>query len=372
MRIIISGGGTGGHIYPALAIVTELERIVGSPDVLFVGTQEGLESDIVPKAGYKMKTIEVGGLQRQLSWRNVQTLLKTVGGIWQSRSIIRDFRPDIVIGTGGYVCGPILLMAALLKIPTLIQEQNAIPGITNKILARFVDKIAVGYAEAIPRFPVTGKAVVTGNPIRSDVMAISREQGQAELGLDSDKLTLLVSGGSRGAQSINQATVTVAKALAGRPGIQMLHVTGKNDYNNIVGLYNQNGIEPEKTGNISIKPYLYNMPHALAAADLAVFRAGAIGLAELTARGVPSILVPYPYAAEDHQEHNARVLEMNGAALVIRDADLTGNVLLTAIESILADPKRRQAMTQASKSMGRPDAATRIAELALGLARRKW
>lgn len=371
MRIIISGGGTGGHIYPALAIVTELERLVDSAEVLFVGTEAGLEADIVPKAGYKMKTIAVGGLERQISWRNVQTLLKTVKGFWQSRAIIQEFRPDIVIGTGGYVCGPILLMAALLKIPTLIQEQNAIPGITNKLLARFVDKVAVGYAEAIPRFPVTGKVVVTGNPIRSDVMAISREQGQTELGLKPDKLTLLISGGSRGAQSINLATVTVAKELAGRPGIQLLHVTGQSDYNNIVGLYNQNGIEPEKNGNISIKPYLYNMPHALAAADLAVFRAGAIGLAELTARGVPAILVPYPYAAENHQEHNARALETNGAALVIRDADLTGSVLLTAIESIVTDSPRRQAMARASKNMGRPDAATRIAELAIGLVRRK-
>ncbi|MDF2500753.1 MAG: murG [Anaerosporomusa subterranea] len=191
MRIIISGGGTGGHIYPALAIVKELERLANPAEILFVGTKEGLESDIVPKEGYRLKTIEVGSLERQLSWRNVQTLAKTVGGIWQSRSILQEFQPDIVIGTGGYVCGPVLLMASLLKIPTLIQEQNAIPGVTNKILARFVDKIAVGYAEAIPRFPVARKVVVTGNPIRSDVMEITRDQGQRELGLDPDKLTKL-------------------------------------------------------------------------------------------------------------------------------------------------------------------------------------
>jgi UDP-N-acetylglucosamine--N-acetylmuramyl-(pentapeptide) pyrophosphoryl-undecaprenol N-acetylglucosamine transferase len=371
MRIIISGGGTGGHIYPALAIVKELERLANPAEILFVGTKEGLESDIVPKEGYRLKTIEVGSLERQLSWRNVQTLAKTVGGIWQSRSILQEFQPDIVIGTGGYVCGPVLLMASLLKIPTLIQEQNAIPGVTNKILARFVDKIAVGYAEAIPRFPVARKVVVTGNPIRSDVMEITRDQGQRELGLDPDKLTLLVSGGSRGAQSINKAAILVSKVLAERAGIQVLHVTGKSDYNNIVGLYNQIGIEPEKNGNISIRPYLYNMPHALAAADLAVFRAGAIGLAELTARGIPSVLVPYPYAAENHQEHNARVLETNGAALVIRDADLTGEHLLSAIEGLLADPQKRLAMAEASKAMGRPYAAQRIAEMAIAQARGK-
>jgi UDP-N-acetylglucosamine--N-acetylmuramyl-(pentapeptide) pyrophosphoryl-undecaprenol N-acetylglucosamine transferase len=262
-------------------------------------------------------------------------------------------------------------MASLLKIPTLVQEQNAIPGVTNKILARFVDKIAVGYAEAIPRFPDARKVVITGNPIRSDVMEITREQGQHELCLDPEKLTLLVSGGSRGAQSINKAMVAVSRALAGRAGIQVLHVTGQSDYNNIVGLYNQNGIEPENSGNISVRPYLYNMPHALAAADLAVFRAGAIGLAELTARGIPSILVPYPYASENHQEYNARVLERNGAALVIRDADLTGGSLLTAIEKLLVEPQKRQTMAHASKSMGRPEAATRIAELAIAQARVK-
>lgn len=373
MRIIISGGGTGGHIYPALAIVKQLERLANPAEILFVGTQEGLEADIVPKAGYRLQTIHVGGLERQLSWRNVQTLLRTVGGVWQSRSILREFHPDIVIGTGGYVCGPVLLMASLLKIPTLIQEQNAIPGVTNRILARFVDKIAVGYAEAIPRFAAARKTVVTGNPIRADVMEITREQGQRELGLAADKLTILVSGGSRGAQSINKATVAAAQALAQRPGIQLLHVTGKSDYNNVVGLYNQIGIEPEKNGNINIRPYLYNMPHALAAADFAVFRAGAIGLAELTARGIPAVLVPYPYAAENHQEHNARVLEANGAAVVIRDADLNGERLLNVIENVLANPQKRRAMAQASKNMGRPQAAERIAELAIAQARgKRW
>ncbi|MDU4959739.1 MAG: undecaprenyldiphospho-muramoylpentapeptide beta-N-acetylglucosaminyltransferase [Sporomusaceae bacterium] len=371
MRILISGGGTGGHIYPALAIVKALERLAEPAEIVFVGTQEGLESDIVPKEGYQLLTIQVGGLERRLSWRNVQTLARTLGGVWQSRAILRRFQPDIVIGTGGYVCGPVLLMASLLNIPSLIQEQNAIPGITNRILARFADRIAVGYAEAIPRFAATSKTVVTGNPIRDDVMAISREQGQQELGLDPDKLTILISGGSRGAQSINKAAIPVVKALASRPGIQLLHVTGKNDYNNIVGLYNQAGIEPGKNGNISIRPYLYNMPHALAAADLAVFRAGAIGLAELTARGIPAILVPYPYAAENHQEHNARVLEANGAAVVIRDAELNGDALLAAMEDLLADPQKRLAMARASKSMGRPEAAARIAELAVSLARGK-
>lgn len=365
MRIIISGGGTGGHIYPALAIADELKNLAAPAEILFVGTKQGLESDIVPKAGYQLKLIEVGGLERRLSWENIKTLSRTVGGLWQSRAIIAQFRPDIVIGTGGYVCGPVLLIASLLKIPTLIQEQNAIPGVTNKILARFVDKVAVGYAEAIPRFPVPGKVVITGNPIRSEIMAVTREQGQRELGLAPGKLTLLVSGGSRGAHSINKAMTIAAKGIVGREEIQVLHITGKNDYNNIVGLYSQNGIDPEKNGNIIVKPYLYNMPQALAAADLAVFRAGAIGLAELTARGIPAVLVPYPYAAENHQEHNARVLEKHGAAVVIRDADLTGEILLAELESLFSNKERRESMAKASQGIGHPDAAQVIAKLAL-------
>lgn len=371
MRVIISGGGTGGHIYPALAIAKELERLVPGTKILFVGTKEGLEADIVPKEGYMFTTVAVAGLERRLSWQNVLTLGRTINGLWQSRAIIHEFQPDIVIGTGGYVCGPVLLMASLLRIPTLVQEQNAIPGVTNKILGRFVDKIAVGYSEASRYFAAAKKVVVTGNPIRSNVMGITRDEGEQELGLASGKKTILVSGGSRGAQTINKAMIAVSKALAGRADIQVLHVTGKNDYNNIVGLYSQIGIEPEKSGNIIVRPYLYNMPHALAAADLAIFRAGAIGLAELTARGVPAILVPYPYAAENHQEHNAQVLEKNGAAVIIRDAELTSELLLSVIESLLSDPQKRLAMAQASKRMGRPNAAMQIAEMAIMQARTK-
>ena len=356
---------------PPLLLLIELERLAPGTQILFVGTKEGLEADIVPKEGYRFKTVSVGGLERRLSWKNVQTIGRTIGGLWQSRTIIHEFQPDIVIGTGGYVCGPVLLMASLLKIPTLVQEQNAIPGVTNKILARFVDKIAVGYGEAIHYFASARKVVVTGNPIRSNVMGITRVEGEQELGLATGKITILVSGGSRGAQTINKAMVAVSKALTGRADIQVLHVTGKSDYNNIAGLYREIGIDPEKSGNIIFRPYLYNMPHALAAADLAVFRAGAIGLAELTARGVPSILVPYPYAAENHQEHNAQVLEKNGASVVIRDAELTSELLLSVIESLLGDPEKRLTMAQASRRMGRPDAAVRIAELVIAQARTK-
>ncbi len=370
MKVIISGGGTGGHIYPALTIARAINDIQPA-DILFVGTGQGLEADIVPKEGFPFATVDAGGLERRLTLGNVRALFRTVAGLLESFVLVRRFRPDIVIGTGGYVCGPVLLAASLLGIPALIQEQNVIPGVTNRILARFVAKIAAGYDEAAQNFGANrDKVVVTGNPVRREVITAARAESLAALGLAPDKLTVLVAGGSRGARSINTAMADVHARFAGRPDIQILHATGSGEYNNIVGLLGQRGIDPAKTGNISIVPYLYNMPQALAAADLAIFRAGAIGLAELTVRGIPAVLIPYPYAAENHQEFNARVLEARGAAVVIRDADLSGGLLADTLETLLGDPARLQAMAAASRQLGRPEAAEAIAALAIDLAGR--
>lgn len=369
MRMIISGGGTGGHIYPAITIAREIAKLAEHCEILFVGTRQGLEADIIPKEGFDFTTIEVRGLERKLSWKNVQTLFNTVGGVWKSIQIVKAFKPDVVIGTGGYVCGPVLLAASLLKIPSMIQEQNVIPGITNKILARFVDKIAIGYKEAQAYFTEykPEQIIFTGNPIRPEVMSATREEGQAALRLSPDKLTLLVVGGSRGARSINNAMLGVHKHFSGHERIQILHVTGQNEYNSIVGNSKQTGIELSSDGNIIINPYLYNMPLALAAADLAIFRAGAVGLAELTARGIPAILVPYPYAAENHQEFNAKALEKRGAACVIADKELSSSILIDTIERLLDNPEALSDMAKKSRELGRPQAAETIARLALSL-----
>ncbi len=370
MRIIVSGGGTGGHIYPAITIIKAIKNMVDSCEVLYVGTQYGLEADIIPKEGLVFATIEVHGFERRLSWGNVANVFKAMNSVWHSKKIIKNFKPDIVIGTGGYVCGPILLAASLTGIPTLVQEQNVIPGVTNKILARFVKKIAVGYEEAAKYFYDPAKIVFTGNPIREDVISATREAGIAELGLDPKKRTVLISGGSRGARSINQAMLKVHQHFSGRKDIQLLHVTGQSEYNGIVrsvGNFKQCGIDDACGGNIIIKPYLYNMPQALAAADLAIFRAGAIGLAELTARGIPAILVPYPYAAENHQEFNASVMARQGAAVVISDAQLDGYKLVETIEELVGNPDKLNNMASASKGLGRPTAANDIARIALSL-----
>lgn len=367
MRIIVSGGGTGGHIYPAITLIKTVQSLVKPCEILYVGTREGLEADIIPQEGLPFRTIDIRGFIRKLSVSNFVTLIKAVGSLWESRKIIRDFKPDLVIGTGGYVCGPVLLTASLMGIPTMVQEQNVIPGITNRILARFVAKIAVGYADTGKYFHDREKIVFTGNPIRPEVLTATRAEGFAELGLDPAKRTILISGGSRGARSINQAMLEVHRYFVQNKSVQLLHVTGKNEYNGIVGNLMQMGIDITSTGNISIKPYLHNMPKALAIADLAVFRAGAVGLAELTALGIPSVLIPYPYAAENHQELNARVMEQRGAAVVIRDCDLTGKRLLKAVRELIGDSARLAGMAQASKALGRPEAAENIARLAIEL-----
>ncbi|HWQ62255.1 MAG TPA: undecaprenyldiphospho-muramoylpentapeptide beta-N-acetylglucosaminyltransferase [Negativicutes bacterium] len=371
MKVIISGGGTGGHIYPALTIARAINDIQPA-DILFVGTRQGLEADIVPKEGFPFATVDAGGIERRLTWGNLRAIARTFAGLFEAYGVIRRFRPDIVIGTGGYVCGPVLLTASLLGIPALIQEQNVIPGVTNRILARFVAKIAAGYPEAANNFGANkDKVIVTGNPVRREVLTATRAEGLESLGLSPDRLTLLVAGGSRGARSINTAMADVHARFAGRADIQILHATGSGEYNNIVGLLQERGIDPAKTGNISIVPYLYNMPQALAAADLAVFRAGAVGLAELTVRGIPAVLVPYPYAAENHQEFNARVLENRGAAVVIRDAELSGALLADTLEALLGDAARLRAMADASRQLGRPEAAAVIARLAIDIAARR-
>ena len=367
-RVIISGGGTGGHIYPAITIARAIADMEPT-EFLYVGSKIGLENTLIPNEGIPFVTIDVRGLERKISFRNLVTLGKTAGSLIKAEHIIHKFKPDVVIGTGGFVCGPVLLAASLSGIPTLVQEQNVIPGVTNTILSRFVKCVALGYEEAAERFKRKDILVYTGNPVRKDILTGTKDHGRALLGLDPDKFTLLVAGGSRGTRSINNAMIEVHRYCRDSKDIQILHVTGDHEYDRVVGQLE--GIDGKgRYGEGShIIPYLHHMPEALAAADLAVYRAGAVGLAELTVRGLPAILIPYPYAAEDHQRYNAQALVMCGAAKMILDKMLTGRELLEEIVHLKNDPEALKRMAQASKSKGRPQAAHDIAELALSIAK---
>ena len=365
MNIMISGGGTGGHIYPALTIYKTLETMVDA-NFLYVGTERGLESRIVPKEGIPFTTLPVQGLQRKLSLDTLVTAGKTLSSLWKANQLISEFKPDIVIGTGGYVCGPLLLAAALRGIPTLIQEQNVVPGITNKILSRFVDVVAVGYEEAIQQFPKAKQVVYTGNPVRPNVVAANREEARAYLGLQNNQTAILVAGGSRGARSINTAMQAVHEQYKGREDIKIIHATGTDEYSRVCeGLGIHEGEVYSPTSHIV--PYLNNMDMAMAASDMAIFRSGAIGLAELAVRGIPSILIPYPYAAADHQTFNAKAFVKAGASTMIVDKELDGTRLLQTVDTMLADRGCRERMAQATLQLGKPEAAIEIAKLALSI-----
>lgn len=369
MNIIVSGGGTGGHIYPAITLIRTIQRKLPEAKFLYVGTTKGLEADIVPKEGLPFTTVDLQGFERHLTLDNVRRAVKAMAGVGRAARIVRHFRPDVAIGTGGYVCGPILLAASLRHVPTLIQEQNVIPGITNRILSHFVTKIATGTEEACAHFP-RKKVVFTGNPIRREVLTARPENGWKEFGFSGERKIVLVSGGSRGARAINRAMIGVLREAAKHPEVQYLHVTGKLEYQDTLDRLAKAGVSLEKTPHIVVKPYLYDMPQAMAMADLAVFRAGATGLAELTARGVPSILVPYPYAAENHQEYNARALEKAGAARVILNRELTSEKLMSVLSELLSEPLKLKKMGEASRKLGRPQAADTIADIALSIARK--
>ncbi|WP_196599471.1 undecaprenyldiphospho-muramoylpentapeptide beta-N-acetylglucosaminyltransferase [Pectinatus frisingensis] len=370
MRFIFSGGGTGGHIYPAITLIDNIKQRHPSAQILYVGTKNGLEADIIPKEDIPFVTINIEGFARRATIKNLAVAAKALWSLCKAYRIIKKFNPDAVIGTGGYVSGPILLTAALLKIPTLVQDQNAIPGITNKILAKFVTKIACGYESACQHFP-TAKTVLTGNPIRHSVLEYSRCAAAKALQLDENKKTILVTGGSRGARRINEAMVSVYKYFINDPSVQFLHITGKTEYDRVIQNLKKNNIDIKTANNIFIKPYLYNMPKALAAADIAVSRAGAIGLSEITACGIPSILIPYPYAAENHQEFNAQALVKHDAAVMILNSELTGKRLLNELQKLLASPKHLTAMSVNSKAMGHPEAAKTIVDIIFSIIKNK-
>ncbi|MFW6305988.1 MAG: undecaprenyldiphospho-muramoylpentapeptide beta-N-acetylglucosaminyltransferase [Bacillota bacterium] len=363
MKAIITGGGTGGHIYPALAVAKSL--INKNWEVLYLGSKGGLEGEIVPAEGIDYNEVDVAPLPRKITFDLFSSIYKTTKGYFQARKYIKDFQPDIVLGTGGYVAGPVVLAASMFRIPTIIHEQNVYPGFTNRLLSRKVDLVALNFADAEKYFSKKVKArfETTGNPIREVILNTEKEKSIKELGLDSYKKTLLVFGGSQGSMSINNAMIDVYKYFAKNDDIQIIHITGKNNYIGIMEKMKDVGIELANNDNYKIMPYLKKMEYAYAVADLIVYRAGATGIAEITASGIPAILVPYPHAAGNHQEYNARTLEKHNAAVIILDEELNGQVLIENIEKLINDNKTLEKMSVNSKKIARPDAAKNIVKI---------
>lgn len=365
MRIVVSGGGTGGHIYPALALIREIQKETPDAEFLYIGTEKGLESKLVPRENIPFKSIHITGFKRSISLENVKTILRFLKGVKQSKQMIREFQADVVIGTGGYVCGPVVYAAAKMGIPTIIHEQNSVPGLTNKFLSRYVDRVAVCFTEAESFFPKE-KVVLTGNPRASEVLNQDGIKGRLSAGLNLTDPVVLIVGGSRGARPINDAVVQSLEKLGQRP-YQVLYVTGEVHYDNVKKEVEQIG-SPK---NVVIKPFIHNMPQVLAGTDLTVARAGATTLAELTSLGIPSILIPSPYVTNNHQEKNARTLSNNGAAQLLLEKDLTSESLLESIDRILLNKTKLNEMKQAAKVLGIPDSAKRLYKIMQELTAKK-
>ncbi|WP_209125817.1 undecaprenyldiphospho-muramoylpentapeptide beta-N-acetylglucosaminyltransferase [Alkalihalobacillus sp. BA299] len=365
MRVIVSGGGTGGHIYPALSLIQEIKKQYANAEILYIGTENGLESELVTRENIPFKTINITGFRRKLSFENVKTIYRFLKGTNDSKKMIKQFKPDVVVGTGGYVCGPVVFAASQLNIPTVIHEQNSVPGLTNKFLSRYVDKIVLSFPESKNFFP-EGKTVYLGNPRASEVISTSADRGRQSVGLKEGKKSVLIVGGSRGARPINDAFLEVLPEMKDFD-YQFLYVTGQVHYEKVMDAVKAKG-NPE---NVIIKPFIHNMPEVLASVDLIVARAGATTLAEITALGLPSILIPSPYVTNNHQEKNARALSVKGAAVVRLEKEMSGKVLLEDIDTIFKKAGKWEEMHKAALSLGMPNAATHFVELIADLSQKK-
>jgi UDP-N-acetylglucosamine--N-acetylmuramyl-(pentapeptide) pyrophosphoryl-undecaprenol N-acetylglucosamine transferase len=351
LKVIISGGGTGGHIYPAVAVAQELQKRLPDVDILFVGAKDRMEMEKVPKAGFKIIGLWISGLQRSLHPRNLLWPVKVGLSVLRSLDIIREFKPDVAVGFGGYASGSLLYAATLKKLPTVIHEQNSYAGITNKILKDRVDSICVAY-DRMDRFFPQNKIVKTGNPIRQDLMMVdgNREEALKFFGLETSKKTLLVIGGSLGARTINQSIEAGLEKLKDA-GLQVIWQTGKN----YVVKNNMRG------PGVDIRPFIYEMNLAYAAADLVVSRAGALSIAELAQVKKPVILVPSPNVAEDHQTKNAMALVNREAAVLVRDSDAR-EMLTNEIIALAGNEVKQVQLKNNIGTFAMPDAASRIVE----------
>lgn len=364
LKVIISGGGTGGHVYPAIAIADAIKSLQPAADILFVGAQGKMEMEKVPEAGYPIEGLWISGLQRKLTADNLLFPFKLISSLLKARGIIGRFKPDVVVGVGGYASGPIMKAANRAGIPTIIQEQNGYAGLTNKLLAQQALRVCVAYPGMERYFPAQ-KLQFTGNPVRRDILSLQglREPAAAHFGLAHDRPTLLVIGGSLGALTLNESMAAgVDRLLAA--GVQVIWQTGKFYYERYAAQFGNRQAE-----GLLLLPFLSRMDYAYACSDVVVSRAGALSISELCLAAKPSILVPSPNVAEDHQTKNAQALLGEDAALLVRDVEAREQLVDVAL-SLLQDPARQQQLSEAIARLGKPDAALDIARVVLQAAGR--
>ena len=371
MNVIFTCGGTGGHINPAISVANLLRERMPDSKILFIGAEDGMEKNLVPRAGYQLETIRISNFQRKLTpagiWHNVTTACHMAGSMQKAKKIIRAFQPDVIVGTGGYASYPALHMGAKLGIPTAVHESNAVPGLTTRMVAGHVSRIMVSLADSRSQYPDPEKVTVTGTPVDSAFLYGDREKARAALGIGDEPL-IVSAWGSLGAREMNKkiARFMVREAQDGL--YRHVHATGSYGWRWMPAYVRDQGLLLENHPWLDMREYIYNMPELLAAADLVLCRAGAGTISEVCASGTPCIMIPSPNVTDNHQEKNARVLEKRGAAVVVREKDCDGDSLYETARALLSDPDRLREMRLAARRLAVVDAAEQILQVIRDLA----
>ena len=353
MKVIIAAAGTGGHINPGIAIANKIMKEEPNSEIIFIGTKRGLETKLVPRAGYELKTIESYGISRSFSVKNIKRLLKTIGSIGESKKIIKEFKPDLIIGTGGYICISVCLADKKMKIPYIIHESNVLPGVATKLLSKNAEKILVGFEEAKKRLPKAKKVIVTGTPTKVNKLNLTKseiDRKKEQLGINSSSPLVLVFGGSQGAQSINNSMTKIIENGMNK-NYQIIWSAGPEQYEIVKNKLKEKNIDILNIKGTKVVPYIYEMEEVMNIADLIVSRSGAMTVTEIEKVGKPAIFIPFPYATENHQEYNARALEKKKAAKVILDKDLTADILNDNINILIKDKQELENMGKRANEM---------------------
>lgn len=372
MKFLFTCGGTAGHINPAVGVAQRLRELMPDCGVLFVGAKGHMETELVPREGFDIETVTITNISRSLSLEGIKHNISTVKNVLTStneaKRIIAAFGPDVVVGTGGYVCYPVLKAAHSMGIHTVVHESNAVPGLTTKMLSGSSDRILVGFEESRRYYKRPDRVVVTGTPVRKGFKDVGKAQARRTLGLDPDKPLVVSVWGSLGAAFMNKTMVGLIEKALGNPFFNLIHSAGKSGYGPMVKELEARGLADAAQRGMEVREYIYDMPLVMAAADLVVCRSGASTLSELGVLGKPAILVPSPNVTNNHQEKNARVLEKAGAAVVIPESEVTPDGLLGSMSLLLARPETLDAMSEQMKRVGAADATGRITEIVLELA----
>ena len=362
MKVIIAAAQTGGHINPGIAIANKIKKENKNAEILFIGTPRGIENDLVPRAGYSLKTIEAYGINRKISISNIKNMFKTFKSCSKAKKILKEFKPDIVIGTGGFICGPVLLASSKLKIPTIIHESNSYPGVATKLLSGKVNTVLIAFEDTKQKLPKAKNIVLTGTPTKVEKIDLNKEQKQEllkELDLKENLSIVLIFGGSQGAKSINNCIIDILENKS-NSNYQIIWACGQKQYDIIKNELKEKNINIEKIENAKIVPYIYNMEEIMNLADIIISRSGAMTITEVAKCGKPAIFIPFPFATENHQEYNAKVLKNVGAAEIILDKDLNKETLTQVLEKMLKDKEHLIKMGKNAEKIAIKDVEDRI------------